>query len=103
MYSDERDFRKQIFKSTLERVKKGQLAFDRGERSYDVQINYFSDLTFEEFGTSFTGFGILGGDNADIDDSIVPETQRIISFRQPRQIDEYPESLDWTERGGYNF
>ena len=71
------------------------MAFDRGERSYDVEINCFGDLTFREFGTSFTGFGVLAGDNADVDDTIVPQTERIVPSRQPRQIK--PESLDWSE------
>ena len=73
------------------------MAYDRGERSYDVEINCFGDLTFREFGTSFTGFGVLAGDNADVDDTIVPQTERIVLSRQPRQITKFPKSLDWSE------
>ena len=67
-----------------------------------MEINGFGDLTFKEFGTSYTGFGILGGDNVDIDESIEPVTEAIgiepvgITIRQPRQIQE---ELDWSSRG----
>ena len=69
-----------------------------------MEINGFGDLTFKEFGTSYTGFGILGGDNVDIDESIEPVTKAIgiepvgITIRQPRQIQEAA-SLDWSLRG----
>ena len=67
-----------------------------------MEINGFGDLTFKEFGTNYTGFGILGGDNVDIDESIEPVTKAIgiepvgITIRQPRQIHE---ELDWSSRG----
>ena len=69
-----------------------------------MEINGFGDLTFKEFGTNYTGFGILGGDNVDIDESIEPVTEAIgiepvgITIRQPRQIQEAA-SLDWSLRG----
>ena len=60
MFSEEKNNRRKIFAANLERVKKGQMAYDSGERSYDVEVNCFGDLTFKEFGTSNTGFGTLG-------------------------------------------
>ena len=61
LYADERNSRRKIFLSNLARVKEGQKAFDLGQRSYDVEINCFGDMSFREFGTSNTGFGVLGG------------------------------------------
>ena len=60
LFVGEKNSRRKIFAANLERVKKGQMAYDSGERSYDIEINCFGDLTFKEFGTGNTGFGSLG-------------------------------------------
>ena len=60
MSSAEKTSRRKIFETNLEGIKEGQMAFDSGERSYDVEVNCFADLSFKEFGTSNTGFGNLG-------------------------------------------
>ena len=96
----ERNMRRNIFDVNVERVRNGQMAFDLGLRSYDQRINCFGDLSFEEFGTQYLGLGILGGDSADIDTSIVPQTERIIdNIRRNYVHRRQGGSLDWSLRG----
>ena len=87
-----------MFTSNVERIRAGQLAFDLGQRSYDQRINCFGDLSFEEFATQYLGLGTLPGDSGVVDDSIVPETERIVqnvhrSYVQPGV------ELDWSLTG----
>ena len=98
---DEEDFRREMFTFNVEnRVRNGQRLFDLGQRTYDQRINCFGDLSFEEFGTQYLGFGTLGGDSVDIDDSIVPQTERIIdNIRRHYVHRRQGGSLDWSLRG----
>ena len=98
---DEEDFRREMFTFNVEnRVRNGQRLFDLGQRTYDQRINCFGDLSFEEFGTQYLGFGTLGGDSVDIDDSIVPQTERIIdNIRRNYVHRRQGGSLDWSLRG----
>ena len=42
--------RRTMFTSNLEIVNNMQFAFDNGQSSYDLRVNCFADLSFEEFG-----------------------------------------------------
>ena len=96
----EENIRRNIFNLNVERVRNGKMGFDLGLRSYDQRINCFGDLSFEEFGTQYLGLGILGGDSADIDDSIVPQTEKIVNkIRRSYVHRRQGGSLDWSLRG----
>ena len=92
------DLRRTMFTSNLEIVNNMQFAFDNGQSSYDLRVNCFADLSFEEFGAGWTGQGQLAGDSADIDPSIVPVTQRIVRTGR-RNYNNFPTQLDWSQRG----
>ena len=51
----EKMFRKDIFEMNVEKVRRGQLLFNSGQRSYNQKINCFGDLTFSEYGSKYTG------------------------------------------------
>ena len=76
------------------------MLFDRGLRTYDQRINCFGDLTFEEFGRTNTGFGILGGDAAVTEENIgiEPVTERIVPETR-REYIQQASSLDWSLTG----
>ena len=87
-----------MFTSNLESVKNGQFAFDNGGGSYDLQVNCFGDLSFEEFVEEYLGQGQLAGDSEVIDPSIVPVTQRIVRPER-RDYTSFPTQIDWSQRG----
>ena len=95
----------------LETVILRQCQFDDKNRTYDSEINCFSDLTPEEFAALFTGQGSLaggvcGGNGSSIflDPNIDPH---IFSERTDRRrpTDYYgaptktPKELDWSQLG----
>ena len=69
-------------------------------RTYDLRINCFGDQTFEEFGSTNTGFGILGGDAAVTEENrgIEPLTERIVPEIR-RDYIQQASSLDWSLTG----
>ena len=83
-------------------VRRGQFGFDNGQKTYDLQVNCFGDLTFPEFAAQFLGHGQLAGDGEGvfIDPNIDPElfSQRIVRTRR-RDYHSFPRSLDWEQRG----
>ena len=89
--------RRGIFTFNVDRIRDGQLLFDRGLRSYDLRINCLGDLTFEEFGSRYTGFGVLGGDNTAID-GIEPVSERIFPETHRNYVQQ-ASSLDWSLTG----
>ena len=96
--SEEALRRREIFNQNLALVRQGQLNFANGLTTYDLRINSFADLTFDEFGALWTGQGQLAGPDDFIDPSIVPVTKRIIRSRR-RQFSQLSASLDWNEMG----
>ena len=66
IYIDEEDIRRGIFETNVDFVRRGQLEFDTGARSYDLRINCFGDLSFEEFGKQRLGFGTLAGETGKV-------------------------------------
>ena len=94
--SDERNRRRDIFAENVEIIKQGQFEFDNGLATYDLKVNDFTDLTFEEFANRYLGQGQLGGDDVFIDPNIDPEqfTQRIVRSGR-RDYNSFPSHLDW--------
>ena len=98
LYVDEEDLRMGLFLSNVEMVKNGQFLFDSGQRTYDMKMNCFGDLSFGEFASEYLGFGVLGGNNIDIDPGIEPLTQFNIDTITRRNY-RTSEGLDWSLTG----
>ena len=98
--TDERNRRREIFAENVEIIKQGQFEFDNGLATYDLKVNDFTDLTFEEFASQYLGQGQLGGDDVFIDPNIDPEqfTRRIVRSGR-RDYYSVPSHLDWNQRG----
>ena len=97
---DERNRRREIFAENVEIIKQGQFEFDNGLATYDLKVNDFTDLTFEEFANLYLGQGQLGGDDVFIDPNIDPEQFRRRIVRSGRRdYNSFPSHLDWTQRG----
>ena len=96
-------FRKDIFNLNVEKVRRGQLLFKSGQRSYNQKINCFGDLTFSEYGSKYTGFGNLAGDSAVIDGTET-ETERIVTdIRRNARKAQQAGELDWFLKGDIRF
>ena len=96
-------FRKDIFNLNVEKVRRGQLLFKSGQRSYNQKINRFGDLTFSEYGSKYTGFGNLAGDSAVIDGTET-ETERIVTdIRRNARKAQQAGELDWFLKGDIRF
>ena len=65
---------------------------------YDMKMNCFGDLSFEEFASQYLGFGVLGGNNIDIDPGIEPVTEFNIDTITRRNY-QASEGLDWSLTG----
>ena len=95
----------------LETVILRQCQFDDKNRTYDSEINCYSDLTPEEFAALFTGQGSLaggacGGNGSGIflDPNIDPHiSSERIDRRRPTDYygapTETPKELDWSQLG----
>ena len=100
--SDERNRRRDIFAENVAIIKQGQFEFDNGLATYDLKVNDFTDLTFEEFAEQYLGQGQLGGDGPGtfIDPNIDPEQFRRRIVRSGRRdYYSFPSHLNWTQRG----
>ena len=110
-FLEEETKRREIFTKRLERVILRQCEFDDKDRSYDSEINCFSDLTPEEFARLYTGQGSLAGGvcgngapSIFLDPNIDPH---IFTGRTDRRgpKDYYgapsatPKELDWSKQG----
>ena len=78
----EEDQRRGIFDANLDLIYAAQARYDSGQTTYDLRINCFGDLSFEEFASTRLGGGTLAGNlDRDLDPNIVPVTERIVTSR----------------------
>ena len=63
-----------------------------------MKMNCFGDLSFGEFASQYLGFGVLGGNNIDIDPGIEPVTEFNIDTITRRNY-QASEGLDWSLTG----
>ena len=100
--SDERNRRRDIFAENVAIIKQGQFEYDNGLATYDLKVNDFTDLTFEEFAEQYLGQGQLAGDGPGvfIDPNIDSEQfgRRIVRSGR-RDYNSFPSHLNWTQRG----
>ena len=94
----EEDQRRGIFDANLDLIYAAQARYDSGQTTYDLRINCFGDLSFEEFASTRLGGGTLAANlDRDIDPDIVPVTERIVTSRcanAPNQISSFRWNLD---------
>ncbi|CAM8881886.1 unnamed protein product [Rhodiola kirilowii] len=86
--AEEREYRFKIFKNTVERVN----AHNQVEgRSYDMAVNKFSDMTYDELKAKYTGLATTGRSLAGRSD--------LINLMSKTMNGDVPESVDWRKEG----
>ncbi|GLT29569.1 hypothetical protein SLA2020_044270 [Shorea laevis] len=86
--SAEKELRLKIFKDNLEFIEKFN---SKGNRTFKLGLNQFSDLTNEEFKALYTGYKIPP--NSD--------SSKTTAFRH-ESVTDIPSSKDWTKEGAVN-
>lgn len=84
--SVEEQARFMIYKQNYKKVLDNHRKFDKGEVSYKLTLNKFSDLTSQEFSRSYKGLAKMD-----------PKTHKNKEVRLSE--DNLPESFDWREKG----
>lgn len=90
-YKDEteREMRLHIFKQTVEFIEKFN---SEGNRTYNLSINEFADLTDEEFQASYTGYNMPGK-------KISTQSQAETNWFKHLNMTVAPGQLDWRTKG----
>ncbi|XP_047102105.1 cathepsin L [Schistocerca piceifrons] len=89
----EEKFRMKIFMENKKRIAQHNAAFERGEVSYQLELNKFGDLLAHEFGATYNGFNKTR--NAKLRESL---GIRGSTFIPPANVN-VPPYMDWRKHG----
>mmetsp|Transcript_26162 Transcript_26162/g.86040 ORF Transcript_26162/g.86040 Transcript_26162/m.86040 type:complete len:374 (-) Transcript_26162:231-1352(-) len=80
----------EVFQKNLDMIMKHNEEYNQGLQSYEMGLNGFAHLTFEEFSAQYLGYG-----GAEVEQ---PKTRRA-GKHERKSRSEIPASVDWREKG----